>query len=313
MDTDTATSLLPSKVSQAVRKPERLKYFIIGEPKWGKTTFFTSVDNCLLLAFEEGHAFTSAFKICVDVWDRNLRERKLGWTKDDDEVTHTSAIEAIEALESYCPYDFIIIDTADMASKMCTDYSCRVAGVSHPSDGGDFGKGWATLQTDPFRQFVNRILKLGVGVAFISHVNVIEKKNPKTGLVDSRRRESTLPSGIQKFIHTQADVIINASFGTKRPGQYERDRIISFDGSAEVLAGVRVRGVYIPKKYVVAPPTDEEPNASWEQWVSFFEDSPDAGQTAEEEFINLSAKKPKASGEKPAEPAVVEETTEGED
>lgn len=272
--------LLPTTATKAVRRPERLKYLMMTEPKWGKTTFFCGVPNALLLAFEEGHAFIEAKKIVIDKWDVGLKVRTQGgsWSVDDDGNTHASAMEVIEALEIECPYDFIIIDTVDMASKMCTDYECEKNGVSHPSDGGDFGKGWAILQTDPFRRFFGRIVKLGVGIGCTTHIAVREDQKTK-----AIRRESSLPTGIQKFIHTQADMLINGSFGRKRKGEVERDRVISFDGSNEVLAGSRVRGVHLPKKFILKPPTHTDHSVPWKQWATFFDDPSGATAKAAEQ------------------------------
>lgn len=283
LDIEKAKSLLPSKPTASLKKPSRLKYLAMAEPKWGKTTLFCGVPNALLLAFEEGHAFIEANKIIIDRWDVALKVRTQGgsWATDDDGNTHCSAYEALEALEAYCPYEFIIIDTVDMASKMCTDYECEKAGVGHPSDGGEFGKGWAMLQTDPFRRWFGRIVKLGVGIGCTTHIAM--REDSKTKQV---RRESTLPSGIQKFIHTQADVIINGYFGRRRKGEDDRDRVISFDGSNDVLAGSRVRGVHLPKKYIVTPPSHDDHSLPWKQWTKFFED-PKAAQEAEDQYARL--------------------------
>lgn len=283
---DQALKLLPSVPTKSLRKPERLKYFCLAEPKWGKTTLFSGINNCLLLAFEEGHAFVEAKKIIIDKWDTDFRTKKNGgsWSEDGDGNTHSTAIETIEALEAIAangdlPYEFILVDTADMASKMCTDHHCSEAGVEHPADGGDFGKGWDLLQTSPFRRWFGRLVKLGVGLACTSHIKVTEDPKQKGKF----KRESTLPSGIQRFIHTQADVIINGSFGRLRKGQQDRDRIISFDGSNDVLAGSRIRGAYLPKKYIVEGPTVEDQSIPWKQWCKFFEDD-NYGKEAERQY-----------------------------
>jgi hypothetical protein len=194
-------------------------------------------------------------------------------------------MEIADALEVYCPYDFIIIDTLDAASKMCSQYECDRAGLKHPSDGGDWGKGFDLYQTDPFRRFFNRIVKLGVGVAGTTHVREEWKKN-KYG-VEEFRRETSLPGGIQRFVHSQADVIINGQFRRRRKGQRDRDREISFDGSNEIMAGTRIKSVRLPVKYISAVPTGDRPSAPWEQWVSFFEHSPAAGEEAEAEYLRL--------------------------
>lgn len=242
----------------------------------------------LLLAFEEGHGFVTANKLVIDCWDVSLKVRRDGgsWSEDADGNVHSSAVEVLEALQLHCPYTLILIDTVDMASKMCTDHACSNAGVSHPSDGGDFGKGWDILQTAPFRRWYGQMTKLGVGLACTTHVDLKEIKNDKQKVIGIKR-ETTLPKGIQKFIHTQADVIINGTFGRRRRGMQERDRIVSFDGSAEVLAGTRIRGVPLPKNYIVTPPSDEDQGLPWKQWCGFFDAERGPGLAAQaEEFYN---------------------------
>ena len=103
-----------------------------------------------------------------------------------------------------------------MAAKLCLDWHYKQMGVKHASDAGDYGKGWDLCLTQPFRQQVGQIMKSGRGVGFITHTNVIEKK---VGNTTTSRAETTLPSQVQKFLHTQADVILHGSFGRKLPGR----------------------------------------------------------------------------------------------
>lgn len=284
-----AKQLLPIKPHTISFSPEKLKYLMIAPPKWGKTTFFVGCPNCLLLAFEAGYGFVECPKIVVTDWDRTYRERKQGWIEDDEGLVYTSAMEVIEALEEYCPYSMVIMDTIDMASKLCTDYHCDMARVQHPSDGGDYGRGWAILQTDPFRRLYNRLVKLGVGVAAITHSQERTDKD-KFGK-DRFRRETSLPAGIQKFIHSQADVIMHGFKPASKRLTKEGVHYISFDGSDEVLAGTRIRKVYIPKKYIVTSPIidefHEDQSLPWKQWVSFFKETPDAGIKAEKDFVRI--------------------------
>jgi hypothetical protein len=278
MTEETAKQYLPEARKPMPVNPLKLKYLMMAPPKFGKTTFFSGIPNSLLVAFEEGYGFVNCAVVCVNAWDQRQIDR--GPAEDDETgIVYTSAIELAEALEAYNPYDFIIIDTADMAVKMCADYECKKAGLAHPSDGGDYGKGWDLYQTNPFRRFYNRLVKLGVGVACITHVKEEWRKN-KFG-VEEFRRETSLPGGIQKFVHQQSDVIINGMLGRRRKGQPDRDRIISFDGTNEIMAGTRIRRVWIPNKYIVDPPTFENDSLPWEQWTNFFRESPNAGQEAQ--------------------------------
>lgn len=285
MTEDDAKELLPTKPHTIAFSPERLKYLMIAPPKWGKTTFFGGCPNCLLLAFEAGYGFVECPKIVITSWDRSYKSRKEGWEEDEDGLVYTSAMEALEALEQHCPYSMIVIDTVDMASKLCTDYNMELARVQHPSEGGDFGRGWAVLQTDPFRRFYNRLVKLGVGVAAITHSNERTDKD-KFGR-DRFRRDTSLPTGIQKFIHAQADVIMHGFKPQSRKLTREGVRYISFDGSDEVLAGSRIKRVFIPNRYIVAAPTDTDDSLPWKQWVSFFKDNPSAGKKADREFMKV--------------------------
>lgn len=244
--------------------------------------------------------FHETHKIIIDSWGN--REGKM---VDDDKNVHFSMVEAVEAIVASDRFQFIILDTVDMAAKMCLDYHYKKMGVSHASDAGDYGKGWDLCLTQPFRQQISQLMKSGRGIFFITHTNLVTKK---VGAVEQSRWETTLPSQVQKFLHTQADMILHGSFGKLRPGMTERDRIISLDGTNEILAGTRVRGIHLPKKFVV------DPNRPWEQWNSFFTD-PKAATKAEQEFLHhmgirgkeMAAAEPEAAtiseplDEKPAE------------
>lgn len=283
MDKNQAVGYFPTRVTTGIPKPDRLKYLFLAPPKFGKTTFFSGCPECLLLAFEEGHMWAQCPKVVITEWaPSSLRDR--GPKTDDEGIVYTTAMEILEALETHNPYRFIIVDTIDMAVKLCTDYECGRAKIAHPSDGGDYGKGYDIFQTQPIRRYYNRLVKLGVGIACTSHIREDWRKD-KYGQ-ETYRRESTLSSSVQRFVHTQSDVIINGFFGRKKPkkGREIRDRIISFDGTDEVMAGTRIQRVHIPLKYISTAPTDEDSSLPWKQWEAFFTNNPQAGEEAEKEF-----------------------------
>ena len=280
------TTLLPTKAPNLIQDPKLMKYLVIAPPKWGKTTFFSGVPNACLLAFEAGYASAECPIVVINAWDRPYSQKKEGWATDEQGVVYTSAMEVLEELEKNNPYDFIVIDTVDMATKLCTDYHCDLARVQHPSEGGDYGRGWDLLQTSPFRKFYNRIVKLGVGVAALTHVK--ERQETDRFGNDRFRRETSLPTGIQSFIHAQSDCIMHGFFSRRRKGHHDRDRYISFDGTNEVMAGTRLKKVFIPNKYIVDSPTREDLSLPWKQWAKFFSNNPQAGQLAEEQFTKLS-------------------------
>lgn len=216
--------------------------------------------------------FHETHKIIIDSWGKTE-----GPGVDGDGNTHMSMVEAVEAIVASDRFQFIVIDTADMAAKMCLDFHYKKFGVNHASEAGDYGKGWDLCLTQPFRQQVGQLMKSGRGILFITHTGVVTKK---IGNTEQSRQETTLPSQVQKFLHTQADLIVHGNFGKLRKGMRDRDRIISLDGTNEILAGSRVRGINMPKKYIVSP---DDP---WTQLESFFTD-PKAAAKAEEQFHNL--------------------------
>ena len=276
-----ANALLPDKPTSKIIKPEKLSYLLIAQPKWGKTKFFMQFPNSLLLAFESGHSFQRGFKVVIDRWDQH--RGKFEPTKDDEGCSHMTMIQAVEVLEASDKFDFVIIDTADMAVKMCVDYECGKRGVEHPADAGDFGKGWDLTMTAPFRKAMLRILKTGRGIGFITHTKV-EIAKFSTGEV--ARKESTLPKGPMAFVHGQADIVMHGEFGRKNAGRRLRDRILVCEGDMDTMAGNRT-GTMLPARYIVSP------DKTWEQFKSFFTDAT-AADKAELEYKSSLVKKAKS-------------------
>lgn len=270
-----ANALLSVKPTIAKINPSSLVVMVIAEPKWGKTKFFMSNPNAVLLAFETGHRFQLGNKIEIDKW----HEKNYDIEKDSEGVPHMTMTQAMDVLDATDRYDFVIMDTVDMAAKMCVDYHCEKLGVEHPSDAGDYGKGWDVTINTPMRRAILRILKSGRGVGLITHTKVAIERFTSG---ERARKESTLPSGVRKFCETQADVIMHGEFGRKRPGLRMRDRVLVCEGDMDTLAGNR-SGAMLPERYIVSP-TDP-----WAQFVKFFKD-PKAGAAAELEYKKLSKK-----------------------
>lgn len=273
MDAKQANAILPSKPTSSKVDPCNLTILLIGPPKWGKTKFFMSNPNAVLLAFEEGHKFQRGYKIVIDKW-----EQKKGYTikKDSEGCPHMTAMQAVEVLEASDRFDFVIIDTVDMAVKMCSDHFCEQGRVDHPADLGDYGKGWDLAQNSPMRKAILRILKTGRGVGLITHTK-LEIQKFTSG--EKARKESTLPAGVKRFVESQADVIMHGELGMKQSGNRLRDRVLVCEGDMDTLAGNRT-GSLIPNRYIV------DPINPWKQFRTFFND-PNAAAKAEAEYRKL--------------------------
>lgn len=264
-----ANELLPQKPTQSIIDPASLVYLGIAPPKFGKTTWFNSIPDALLLAFERGHAFQKGFKIGIKDWGGRMEVEQ-----DEEGVRYMTMEMVSEILETSDRFSFIIFDTADMAAKLCSDYHCKRQGWNHLTDGGDYGKGYDIGQNTPFRQMVGRIMRTGRGIGFITHSQVNTSKFKKG---DVAKKETTLPGGIYKFLHSQADVILHGQFGNKG------NRIWQTVGDDETLAGNRMRDINIPTRFIV---DNKDP---WKQWCSFFKD-PKAAAAAEKAVEQLSLK-----------------------
>lgn len=85
-----AITLPTKKIAASVIDPRNLVIF--GVPKVGKTTVLSTLDNCLILDFENGSVYVDALKIQVESFPQLMEILK-------------------EIKTQGCPYDFIAIDT----------------------------------------------------------------------------------------------------------------------------------------------------------------------------------------------------------
>jgi hypothetical protein len=245
--------------------PATLCGLIIGEPKVGKTTFLASNPDALFLCFEAGHKFIKAHKFVITGWDKTRgRESKYNGTDE-----HGTFMEAIELLENSKRFKTLVIDTADMAAKMCMDFFAKKKGVEHISDIGEWGKGWEVGLATPFRQAFLRLQATGRGVWSTTH-SAKEVARYATG--EQARKETSLPKGAFKVLATQADLIMHFTMGKKRKGRKHRDRILVCGSDPDILAGNRASAT-IPERYIVRD------HDQWQQFTEFFT-SPEAADKA---------------------------------
>jgi hypothetical protein len=271
MNASIADKLLPSKPTASLIEPSSLVIWLIAEPKWGKTAFFMNNPQCLLLAFEAGHKFQRGHKVVIDKWDQKGAGFKI-WT-DKEKVKHMTAMQAQRVLMASKRFDFVAIDTVDMATKMCADFFCETGRVEHISDLGDYGKGQDKGQNTPMRRFILSILKTGRGVGLISH-SKIELLKFTSG--EKARKECRLPGGVRYLCESQADIIMHGELGKKPAGERLRRRVVVCEGDMDTLAGNRT-GAMLPERYIA------KRGHQWSQFCRFFTD-PKAADKAEAEY-----------------------------
>lgn len=275
MERKALAALLPQKPTISRINPAALVITVIAPPKWGKTRFFTSNPNSVLLAFEAGHGFQLGNKMIIDCWDAPTKREYEAWT-DDNGDKHMTFMQAIEVLEEFKKFDFVTIDTANMAGKMCADYYCQQGRVEHISDLGDWGKGFDKGQNNPFRIAMMRLLKTGRGLGFVCHTKLEIAKFTRG---EKARKEMLLPGGLKYFVESQSDIIMHGELGKRQPGNKLRDRIMVCEGDDDVLAGNRSNAM-LPERYIVSR---QNP---WAQFQKFFTD-PKATEIAEKHFRKM--------------------------
>lgn len=121
-----------------------------GRPKIGKSTLGSQFPGALFFSTEKG---TKHLK--VHEWRINT------WTE------FCARIADLERNIKDCPFQNIIIDTADNLFDMCLEFTCAKLGIDDLIDAG-YGKGHAAYERE-FKKQINRLTKLGLGVFFISH------------------------------------------------------------------------------------------------------------------------------------------------
>lgn len=250
---------LPQEKTSVTVDPLQLVSMVVAPPGWGKTEFYGSFPDNLMLCCEEGHRFVTGYKIVITCWDyRNKDDFKEPY-QDETGTLHMSFMQAIELLEESDRYKHITIDTVDSLVKMILDFYYVTKKVDHASDLGDYGKGWDIAQNTPFRRAINRLIKTGRGLGLTTHEEV-QNRNFKAGI--RAKKETTLPNGVWKYLFGQLDLILHGTFGRRDKGTKQRQRLIVSEGSEDILA--KNRGGKIPPVYIC------NLGKQWEQFGSFF-------------------------------------------
>jgi len=181
-----------------------------GEPKIGKTSLASCFPEVFFLEFEPGTKGLHRFSEEVSSWSDFQ-----GW------------VTALDKDRSQ--FKTVVIDTADIAYKLCREHVCRKHGMEHPSDEG-YGKGWDLVSTE-FQKWMSKIQKTGRGVIFISHSQYKEVKS-----FDGTSRHKIMPTlsnSAAKVMIGMVDFIFYFYFG-----KGDRRRL-QVEGTSDIEAGTR--------------------------------------------------------------------------
>lgn len=201
---------IPSELSVPSDKLQDYIILIYGAVKIGKTSMLSNVEGALFTMFEPGGSALRIRQVPINSWIEFKHYVKLA---KKDKTVKT-----------------IVIDTAEMALRMCQTHVCEKMAIDHPSDEA-WGKGYDAIRNE-FLKTIYGIRNAGMGIALISHY--VDRE------IKTRKGESfhkTSPS-IPKTGRETLEAIIDIW------GFYENDgekRTLQILGDDYVEAGHRLR------------------------------------------------------------------------
>jgi hypothetical protein len=177
---------LPAKKTEVIRDFTQMNTLIYGLPKIGKTTFASTInggEGLLFLATEQGHKNLSVYKVDITRWEDFLEVGQL-------------LVKGGHAFKT------LVVDTVDLAWRMCQIHVCKKYGIDHQSDLA-YGKGSDIIKSN-WLGFWNRINQLGFPLVFISHAREREIKTKNQSIT---YMDCTLPSTASAIVCGMVDFI----------------------------------------------------------------------------------------------------------
>ena len=216
-------NLEPTKISRDLKGKYILAY---GLPKIGKTSLVASFPKSLIFSFEPGtNGLNNIYKVNITSWkDFKLAVKQLA----NDKVKEK--------------FDFVSIDTVDIAYELCEQYICSTNGVQSIGD-IPYGAGWAKLKKE-FSKIFRDIAIAGYGIIFISHAQ--EKTLKDAANKEYTRIVPACPSVGANIVNKLVDFIIYIGIEYDGPEDMIGTRYMYFKGNKYVQAGSRFK--YIPDK-----------------------------------------------------------------
>lgn len=216
---DLKISLPTGKVKASRKSPKN--FVLYGQPKIGKTTSLSQLDNCLILDLENGTDMIDALKIKV----KNLRE--------------LSQVGK-QILEANKPYKYIAVDTVTQLEVWC-EYEAKKLYQNTPM-GKNFdkdnqglsvlslpnGAGYLYLR-QAYKKWIDRLNTLADHVILVGHLKEakIDKKGKEVAVKDL-----DLTGKIKNITCANADAI---GYVFREDDQ----TMISFDSMGDIQAGSR--------------------------------------------------------------------------
>ena len=247
---ETLEVSLPTELSIPARNVGDYSMLLFGEKKIGKTTLASKFDKALFLMLEPGGRALEIYQKPVKNWQEFKKY--------------------VSLLQKDKTFKTIVVDTVDIAYKMCVDYICQKLVITHLSE-MEWGKAW-TAARDEFDSGIVKLLKTEKGVIFISHA---AEKEITTRTGDSYHRISPTMSNQAREI-LEGIVDIWAYYGYEK-----KERYLWVEGNEHISAGHRLETRF---KYTDGSPIAEIPmgtssKEAHENFIKAFENQLQKGGT----------------------------------
>lgn len=216
------TLTLPTEPTKPSGKLEDKTILLYGPPKIGKSTLASEFPGALFLDTEGGLGDLEVLRVPVGNW-----------------LTFLEACAAIAADKSG-RYQTVVIDTVDMLSSYCSQFTNQRLGIVHESE-AEYGKGWAIKTAEFTRPLAKLATVPGLGLILISHAKDVEVKTRSRTLTKAM---PTLGGGARDAVLNMADLILFCDF--EETGEGAERRVIRTKPSAHWEAGERGRSPRLP-------------------------------------------------------------------
>lgn len=211
---------LPTKKQAATRKSPK-NFVLYGQPKIGKTTALSQLDNCLIIDLEDGTDMLDALKIKAN----NLKELSM----IGQEIIKAGkpykyiAIDTVTQLEVWCEYEAKkLYQNTPMGKNFDTDNK-GLSVLSLPN-----GAGYLYLR-QAYKKWIDRLNTLADHIILVGHLKEakIDKKGKEVAVKDL-----DLTGKIKNITCANADAIGYVF-------REDDNTMISFDSMGDIQAGSR--------------------------------------------------------------------------
>lgn len=200
---------LPTERSTPSTKLGKYTMLIYGEKKIGKTTLAAEFPDAVFLFFEPGGKGLSVYASEIDNWG--------------------DALAALKLLRKNKTFKTIVVDTADLAYKLCERWVCAKEGIDDPGD-LPYGKGWNAVHNE-FERWITGLAKCGKGLIVTSHA--IGKDVDQADGQTINCMQPTMSNQARKVIDGMVDIWAYYGYAGRR-------RVLVIEGDDHVSAGHRL-------------------------------------------------------------------------